>query len=258
MNPLDTRPETVAMIGLGPSHYDYVSAAGCKKGFLSPDEVWGVNSTLDVFRLDKCFVMDDLKTVKKRYPDWATRIATTDTPVITSNLYPDLFPKAIGYPIDDVLKTIQNDYLTTTVAYMVAYAIHINVKEFYLFGMDFWYPSSQAREPGAEAVCFLLGMAQAKGINFRIPQNSTLMDSNMVEVKFNEDGSYDTRRPLYGFEYNPGDSKDRVERGQGTALDHQVVSKAPYMDKSIPKNMPKPDGQGDINGTAKESSHLQR
>lgn len=238
-NPLDTRPEVVAMVGLGPSYYDYISAAGCKKDFLAPDEVWGVNSTLEVLRLDKCFIMDDLKTVAKRFPQWGARITTSPVPVITCKQHPE-FPNSYAYPIDKVAADIKDDYYTTTVAYMVAYAIHIKVKEIYLYGMDFWYPNSQAREPGAEAVCYLLGIAKERGINFKIPQSSTLMDANLAQL--GDDGK--VSRPLYGFDYNPGQSLQRVQEGRGTKLDHQVATKAPH---AIPPTV-KPDGKGESDG----------
>ncbi len=236
-NPLDTRPEVVALVGLGPSYYDFISQAGCKKDFLAPDEIWGVNSTLDVLKLDKCFIMDDLKTVKKRFPQWAARIATTDTPVITSHQY-DEFPTSTAYPIEDVCKVVHDDLFTTTPAYMVAYAIAIGVKEMYLFGMDYWYPNSNAREPGADVVSYYLGMAKAMGINYKIPQSSTLLDANLAQLK--DDGTI--ARPMYGYDYNPGAAKERVEQGRGSKLDHQVAGKAPH---AIPPIKAKADGSGE-------------
>lgn len=226
MNPLKTRPKVVAMIGLGPSHYDFVTVAGCKKDFLVPDEVWGVNSTLGVYNLDKCFVMDDLIQIRQTYPQWAGRLATTTVPIITCRAYKE-FPTSIAFPIKEVMECVKDDLFTTSVAYMIGYAMLTNVRELYLFGMDFQYPGGSAKEPGAEAVAYLLGMAKERGVNYHIPQSSTLLDANLT--KMGEDGR--PHRPMYGYDYNPGIAKKYVEQGRATPLEKAVASKAPYVEK---------------------------
>lgn len=227
VSPLNTKPQSVAIVGLGPSNRDYVTAAAQKKGAPIIDEVWVVNSAIDVIRADKAFIMDDLKRLAHRYPEWAAKLKHTQVPIITSTAY-ELYPTSIAYPLDEVFKTIQDDTFTTTVAYMIAYAIHIQVEEMLLYGCDFWYPNSQAVESGLGAVSYLLGIAKQKGIHFKIPQSSTLLDAHMVYV---EDGK--VKRPLYGYDYNPGESEKRVAKGNATELDKLAAQKAPYTTKAV-------------------------
>lgn len=235
---LDTRPTSVAIVALGPSNHDYIASKSSKKDFLKVDEVWLVNSAINSLRGDKVFIMDDLKRVEKRFPDWARLLRHEKTPIVTSKVYED-YPSAVAYPIDAVCDHFKDDYLTTTVAYMIAYAIFIKVKELYLFGCDYWYPGSKAVEPGMDCVTYYLGIARERNINFRIPQNSVLLDAHMT--KFNKEGK--RRRPLYGYDYNPGESQARVESGVGSELDHLVAHKAP---SRLPDHLPigvKPDGE---------------
>ena len=55
-------PESVAIVGLGPSLVHYVSdcrAQGGRKAVA--DETWGINALGDVFACDKVFHMDDVR-----------------------------------------------------------------------------------------------------------------------------------------------------------------------------------------------------
>lgn len=232
-NPLATRPSSVAIVALGPSNHDYITASCAKKDFLAVDEVWLVNSAVNSMTGDKVFIMDDLKRIEKRFPVWGAKLKSLKTPIVTSTAYPE-FPSSVAYPINEICDHFQDDYLTTTVAFMVAYAIYTKVPELYLFGCDYWYPGSKAVEPGAECVTYYLGIARERGINFRIPQNSVLLDAHMTA--FGKDGK--RRRPLYGYDYNPGESAQRVKNGTANALDKAVAQKAP---SRVP--VMKPDGE---------------
>lgn len=241
-NALQTRPQSVAIVALGPSNHDYVAAACTKKDFLSADEVWLVNSAINAFTGDKVFIMDDLKRIEKRFPVWGSKLRTTHIPIVTSTAYPE-FPTSVAYPLKEVCDHFQDDYITGTVAYMLAYALSIeSVKELYLFGCDYWYPGSKAVEPGMECVTYFLGIAKERKVNFRIPQSSVLLDAHMT--KFLPDGK--RRRPMYGYDYNPGEAQKRIADGQGTELDKLVAHKAPSRLPDMPLTSPalvRPDGE---------------
>lgn len=222
-DPLATRPQSVAIVALGPSSKDFITARAHKNSALLVDEVWAVNSGAEVFACDKVWLMDDLRKMQQRYPGWAQRLRSLDKPIVTCRHYPE-WPTSVEYPLMPVLKCIQDDFLTNTVAYAIAYAILTKVEDLYLFGCDFMYPGSKIVEPGAESCAYLLGIAKERGVHWRLPSGSTLMDSNLCRM--DENGRL--RRPLYGYDYNPGDSKRRVERGVGTELDHLVARKAPH------------------------------
>jgi hypothetical protein len=135
MNPLETRPKTIAIVALGPSNHDFVNSSACKKDFLQPDEIWVINSAIGTFCADKAFIMDDLKGIQRRFPEWAAKLKHINIPIITSHQY-DEYPSTINYPKDNVCADIKDDLFTNSVAYAIGYAIHIKVHDMYLFGCD--------------------------------------------------------------------------------------------------------------------------
>jgi hypothetical protein len=224
-DPLATRPKSVALVGLGPSSQDYFAARSSKKDFLCVDEVWGVNSAGNAIYTDKNFVMDDLRHVEKAYPAWAGALRSYSSPIITCRAYAD-WPNAYEYPLYEVLDTVKDDLFTNTVAYCIGYAIYTNVKELYLFGCDFWYPNSQAVETGLQSVGYLLGIARERGVYYKIPQSSTLLDAHIVG-KGPKDEKRGLMRPLYGYHYNPGDSAKWAQMGNATETEKIMADRRP-------------------------------
>lgn len=224
MDPLETRPRSVALVALGPSKTDYLHAIGVKKDFLHVDEVWDINSLAGTFICDKHFVMDDLKYVQSKYPGWANKLKTLKEPIITCRQY-DEFPTSVAYPINAVLEKFQDDWITNSVAYAIAYATFIEVEELYLFGCDFFYPGSNAVEPGADCCAYWLGRARERGIRYRIPNTSTLLDSHIAKAQDNGP----LKRPLYGYDYNPGRMMEKVSRGTASPEETLLAQKTPTL-----------------------------
>jgi hypothetical protein len=239
--PLGTKPRSVAIVGLGPSSAVFFSAKSGKKDWLQVDEVWVVNSAAQTLICDKIFVMDDLKQVQSKYPEWATLLKTMDTPIITCRKYPE-WKTSVAYPIEEVCECVKDDLFTNTVAYMVGYAIYKQVRELYLYGCDFHYPGSQAIEAGADNVAYLLGIAKERGMNYKIPQESTLLDAHLTAyVKPTPEGH--ARRPLYGYDWNPGDSEQAMNTAEKNALHKAVAGKKPKIDKTRAK---KTNGEANV------------
>lgn len=226
--PLDTRPKSVAIVGMGPSASEYFLYQWKKKDLFRVDEVWGVNSTLGSVVMDKCFIMDDLKGVEQRYPQWADKLKLANTPIITCKTYPE-YPAAYAYPLDDVLKVCPDGYFTNTPCYMAGYALAIGVQELWLFGCDYSYPGSSGVEAGAQNLAFLLGYAKGTGrLHYRIPGSSTLLDANIVQqVKDEKTGQPVVRYPLYGYEFNPGEAARRAKFNQGSQTDLLLADRQP-------------------------------
>ena len=61
VHPLETRPKSVALVALGPSYRDFVNARIAKKNSQRFDEIWVVNSGLEVFKADKIFTIEALR-----------------------------------------------------------------------------------------------------------------------------------------------------------------------------------------------------
>lgn len=230
MNPLETRPRTVAIVALGPSKHDYLNAVGTKKNLTTFDEVWAVNSLAGHIKAHKCFVMDDLREMASRYPEWGAYLKNLKEPIITCAAYEE-WPTAVAYPIQEIMSEFHEDWFSNTVAYAIAYATYIKVVDLYLFGADFFYPNSRAVEPGADCCAYWLGRARERGVRYRIPQSSTMLDSHLAKL---DEQNQVLRRPLYGYHYNPGRMLEKVQRGVATPEEANLAAKAPSYGESTP------------------------
>jgi hypothetical protein len=190
---LKQRPERVAMVGLGPSANAFWLENSQFNGECPFDAVWAVNRASVSFRHDAAFDMHDLRAMVKKYPHEVRRFALAEKPIITLQHYPE-FPMTVAYPIKAVLDFVKHDILNSTPAYMVAYAMMIGVKELLLYGMDFHYENLDRAEAGGQGMAYLLGMAQVCGVDYKIPNTSSLLDAYKVQLV---DGR--PLRPLYGY-----------------------------------------------------------
>lgn len=212
--PLLTRPNTVAIVALGSSSQSFVRYVMSENTMKKPfDEVWTCNRGFRGFQHDKLFVMDDLRWLKKNRPQYAKFLQVHDGPIITSTPYPE-FPNSISYPINEVMETIGDDiFACNTVAYMVAYAIHIRAKNVHIYGADFSYPNGSTAESGGQAVAYLCGMMRHFDMVHSIPGDSTLLYANKVKVNPLTGGQ---QRDFYGYhritEMNKEKSKDAARR----------------------------------------------
>lgn len=196
LEPLMTRPDRVAIVALGPSCKTFLTESMSNRGMQSHfDEVWTLNRGFNAFRHDKLFVMDDFRWIEQHNENYAKFLENHDKPIITSTAYPE-YPMSVPYPMVEVLDTIQDDvFAVNTVAYMVAYAIHIRVKEVYIYGADFVYPNGDTSEFGGQAVAYLCGMMRGFDMIHIIPGSSTLLYAN--KVKADEMGKQ--AREYYGY-----------------------------------------------------------
>lgn len=204
-------PESVAILGMGPSLNQYVLIArqlGARKKLA--DEVWGINALGDVLQCDRIFHMDDVRIQEIRAKarpqsnianmlEW---MKAHPGPIYTSRTHQD-YPGLVPFPLEDVYNSTGYLYFNSTAAYAVAYAIHIGVKKLVIAGMDFTYEDAHDSEKGRGCVEFWLGIAAARGIQITIVKTSSLMDAcepfekraygyNTVALKFErrEDGAH--------------------------------------------------------------------
>lgn len=207
------RPKSVAMVGLGPSANNYwLELAGWNQPKPPWESVWVVNRASEAFTHDVAFNMHDLRDLAKKYPNEGKRIAGAKTPVITTTAYKE-YPTSVAYPLEQVLAFLKTDLVNSTPAWMVAYAMLIGVKEIYLYGMDFHYTNMDRAESGGQGMAFLLGMCQVLGINYKIPNSSSLLDAYKCRLvqRTKDDTSPMILRPLYG--YDADGSDPRIPKG---------------------------------------------
>lgn len=193
---LKTRPKHVALVALGPSYYEFIREAVGRKDHSVPfDEVWTINRGFQAVRHDKVFVMDDLRWIEQHDFTYAEALKKHDKPLITCFQYDD-YPQSVAYPINMVIKRLEDDLLNNTVAYAIAYALVTQVECLSIYGADFYYPDVQLREEGSQACAYLLGGARFFGMKFRLPQSTTLLGANQVKI---DPKTGQACRPLYGY-----------------------------------------------------------
>lgn len=221
---LKTRPRSVAIVANGRSKSVFMDM-NMDKRMVAPvaEEVWSVNAAFRTVRMDKLFLMDDLKYhCARHYPFYAEQLkGYREAPIITATAYPE-WPMSVAYPLEDVVASVDDTYLTNTVPYMLAYALTIGVEEIFIFGADYSYDAAEvcqrhfaalksgtineeqfvaavvqttAGERGKDNLEYWMGYAKAKGVTIHFPLESSLKD-NVYRTSQNADLR---RRYLYGY-----------------------------------------------------------
>lgn len=94
------------------------------------------------------------------------------------------FPGSIEYPLADVVKTVGMDYFQSSVAYMIALAVHEGAEEIAIFGASMGDDTPYGyQRANAE---YMVGLAAGSGITVHIEQPSALCQYQ-PEQEFIED-----------------------------------------------------------------------
>lgn len=176
-HPTGKTPETVAIVALGPSKRDFVADSGRHDPGHAADEVWAVNTAMRWCRHDVAFIMDDMNEFARHFDDYGRAMREHDKPIITSTVY-DEFPTAVAYPLAEIVARCQQTYFNNSVPYLIAYAYLIGVKRLIIFGADYTFPGTEAREDGRGCTEFWLGFVAANGMTVEVCRSSTLTDAN--------------------------------------------------------------------------------
>jgi hypothetical protein len=171
----------IAIVGLGGSYADYISARVVSQEF---DEIWGINCIGAIIHVDKTFMMDPVS----RFLD--TENAGTQTgvareflkknkkPIYTCQLDTRVSQLKL-YPLEEVTTSLGYCYFNNTVAYAIAYAIWSEATCLCLYGLDYTYRNVSMAESGRACVEFWCGIAASKGIKLEIAHKSSLLDTNV-------------------------------------------------------------------------------
>lgn len=188
-------PRTVAIVAMGPSHKDYMADCLAKSGrFQVADETWAINAMGGIIEHDRLFLMDNPAYFARAardaphlegYKDWLHK---HPGPIYTNRLDP-AFPGSVLYPLEEVLNCVGFAYFNGTVAYALAYAIHLKIPCIKLYGMDYTQGGAVA-ESGRACVEYWIAVACARGIKVVLSPSTTLCDHNK-------------NRPLYGYCVQP-------------------------------------------------------
>ena len=173
----------IAIVGLGGSYADYISARVASQEF---NEVWGINCIGGIIHVDRTFMMDPVtRFIDTENAGSQTGIAReflhkNIKPIYSCVTHPD-FPAIEEYPLEKVIKSTGYCYFNNTVAYAIAYAIWKKATKICLYGVDFTYKNVNMAESGRAYVEFWCAIAASKKIKLEIAHHSGLLDTNVPD-----------------------------------------------------------------------------
>jgi hypothetical protein len=127
-------------------------------------ELWGLAWDTERYQFHRTFEMHDRADLEKFYGDRLDKYLEKAS--YCSRLYT---PE--NYPFDEVSRSV-GDYWCSSIAYMLALAIHEGAQEIALYGVDMRGDDEYGyQKPNCE---YLIGFARGKGIAVHIPDVSPL------------------------------------------------------------------------------------
>ena len=177
-HPTGKAPRSVVVVSLGPTKNDYTSMMTAHEPEIVADEVWTINTGLRWCVADLAFIMDDLLWYATRYPAYGDLLRKSRIPIITNRAYPE-FPRAVEYPLAEVIDRVgeESAYFHNSVPYVLAYALHIGVQKVTLFGCDYTFPGTTAREDDRANAEYWVGYLRASGVQVFVPSTTTLLSA---------------------------------------------------------------------------------
>lgn len=170
---MENKKRKVSIVGFAPSTRD-------KAPYNDPDwEIWVLNEYHTILpaggvtNITKWFDIHQRETVinSSRDKNYIDKLKASTIPILMCKHYDDI-PMSVEYPLDDIIKTLQTDYFTNSISYMVAYALYEGVDELAVYGVDMAQDEEYAKErPSVE---YFIGYARAKGIPVYIPPESDI------------------------------------------------------------------------------------
>lgn len=138
------------------------------------DEIWGLGNQLQKYHgqpFTKLFeIHDDLSEHDPQYPLW---LANHKIPLLVSEKFPVQTPEHVSVYPKERAKAIFSDGLSSSPAYMMAYAILEGATEIGIFGVDMAVNDHEYFKQ-RPAMYAWIGYAKGRGIKITIPDESSL------------------------------------------------------------------------------------
>ena len=151
----------VAIVGLSPSTHDLApwTDPAWEKWGLPWDGYWAM--------LDRTFEIHDESLFDTDYYAKGYPASLENCPRLYIQKPLAWLPEATVYPLEQVIADIGIDYFQSSVAYMLALAIHEKASEIALWGVDMG-DDTEYNHQRANAE-YLIGLARGRGIKVHIP-----------------------------------------------------------------------------------------
>jgi len=188
--------DKIYILAKGPSWYR------CPETVPPNTEIWGCNSTYKDRKLDKLFIMHDIRLdMIYEDEDFVEHVNGLGIPVYTTGLY-KVLKNNRSFPVAEVYNEFRIPYLLNVICYMLAYAITQKPKEIELCGVDMRAGVEYIGEKGC--VEFWVGVAVGRGIKVNIPNESMVCKDIMPRDVRARDG--DTQLMFYGYMHRTKDN----------------------------------------------------
>jgi len=160
-------------------------------------EIWVLGNQLkdyDGRRVTRVFeIHDDLSDKDPNYPKW---LFDQGYPMVVSEKFAFKGDHIAYYPTDEVNQILDGEYLSSSPAYMIGFAILKGAREIGIYGVDMAVDNHEFFKQRPEMYAWI-AYAKAKGIKITIPKESSLFKGTYVEGRdwgmkkeglFTEDG----------------------------------------------------------------------
>lgn len=173
--------KTVCIIGLSPSSRELA--------FNEPEgtEMWGLNNSHHCFSPEQLarftawfqiherseFTVNNTPDNHGDEQEYIRFLQSLAIPVYMEEYHEDI-PSSVRYPREEIVRDIVTlDYFTSTIAFMLALAIHKSYQEIHIYGVDMNGDTEYVHE--RPCVEFYIGIAIARGVKVVIPENSPVL-----------------------------------------------------------------------------------
>lgn len=176
---LRKKNKSVAMVGFSSNHRHLTP-------FDDPNiQIWGLNRLhqQDWFtRSDRMFQLHPIKYLQKciglsdgdrKHYEWLTQ--EHPFPIYTQKKY-DEFPASVKYPIWEMRQKYGN-FFTSTLAYMMALALHEGYNHFELYGFDMEANTEYKHQ--RDSTEYYIGLAEGLGCDVFLPSNCSLIKGSL-------------------------------------------------------------------------------
>lgn len=146
-------------------------------------KIWGIGSWAASYkRVDLLFEIHDYMAEEVVGKDYHANLVKMNIPIVVSDDCPFEPNEKIVFPFDQAKELIDGTYLTSSIAYMMAYAILQGAKEIGIWGCDLAVDDNEYfyQRPCMEQ---WIGFAKGKGIRVTIPEVSSLGKSAFIYGK---------------------------------------------------------------------------
>ena len=142
-------------------------------------EIWALGNQADKRpRVDRLFEIHD--NLSEHPPEYAQWLVDKNIPLVVSDNFPLWADHVEVYPEADTANLIGSVYLTSSPAYMLAYALLNGYKDIHFYGVDMAVDDHEyfKQRPCFEAWC---GLARGMGVKLTFPKGCPVMQSSYRE-----------------------------------------------------------------------------